>query len=80
MEFEPLCIIVSTEVTICPYDKVDARFAVDEGDCSLSYCREAHWRYFSRVLPKIGKSQHSICHWFASGFILCTLMLVFHGE
>ncbi|GAA6618378.1 ASCH domain-containing protein [Scytonema sp. NUACC26] len=55
---QPLCIIVSTEVTICPYDKVDARFATDEGegDCSLAYWREAHWRFFSRVLPKIGKS------------------------
>ncbi|NEQ26775.1 MAG: ASCH domain-containing protein, partial [Microcoleus sp. SIO2G3] len=26
-----------------------------EGDRSLEYWREAHWRYFSRVLPKIGK-------------------------
>uniref|UniRef100_A0A0C1NGM3 ASCH domain-containing protein n=1 Tax=Tolypothrix bouteillei VB521301 TaxID=1479485 RepID=A0A0C1NGM3_9CYAN len=55
---EPLCIIETTEVTICPYEKVDARFAVDEGegDGSLAYWREGHWRFFSRTLPKIGKS------------------------
>jgi uncharacterized protein YhfF len=27
-----------------------------EGDRSLQYWREAHWRFFSRTLPSIGKS------------------------
>ncbi|MBD3886856.1 ASCH domain-containing protein [Phormidium tenue FACHB-886] len=64
---EPLCIIETTEITIRPYGEVDAQFACDEGegdpaglraavpDQSLEYWREAHWQYFSRVLPKIGR-------------------------
>lgn len=54
---EPLCIIETTEITIRPYGGVDAQFAYDEGegDRSLGYWREAHWQYFSRVLPKIGR-------------------------
>ena len=53
----PLCIIETTEVTIRPYNHVDARFAYDEGegDRSLAYWRAAHRRFFSRTLPAIGK-------------------------
>jgi uncharacterized protein YhfF len=52
----PLCIIETSEVEILPYNEVGARFARDEGegDLSLEYWREAHWNYFSRVLPKAG--------------------------
>jgi uncharacterized protein YhfF len=55
---EPLCIIETTEVTIRPYSDVDEQFAYDEGedDRSLESWREGHWQYFSRVLPKIGKT------------------------
>lgn len=55
---EPLCIIETTEVTVRPFNEVDAQFAYEEGedDRSLEAWREAHWRYFSRVLPKIGKA------------------------
>jgi len=54
---KPLCIIETTEITIRPYNEVDPQFAYEEGegDRSLEYWREAHWRYSSRVLPKIGK-------------------------
>jgi uncharacterized protein YhfF len=54
---EPLCIIETTEVEVRPYDEVDARFAYEEGEGghSLEYWREAHWRFFSRTLPNIGK-------------------------
>jgi uncharacterized protein YhfF len=54
---EPLCIIETTEVRILPFDEVDAAFAKEEGegDPSLEYWREAHWRFFSRALPKIGR-------------------------
>lgn len=54
---QPLCIIETTEVQVRPYDEVDAQFAYEEGegDRSLAYWREAHWRYFSRVLAKIGR-------------------------
>lgn len=53
----PLCIIETIEVTIRPYNEVDSQFAYEEGEGnrSLEYWREAHWSYFSRVLPKIGK-------------------------
>jgi len=53
----PLCIIETTEVVIRPYNQVDGDFARDEGegDLSLAYWRKAHWDFFSRTLPQIGK-------------------------
>ena len=53
----PLCIVETTEVEVKPYDEVDARFAYEEGegDRSLEYWREVHWRVFSRTLTGIGK-------------------------
>lgn len=54
----PLCIIETTEVTYRRFDEVDAQFAYDEGedDRSLSSWRTGHERYFTRVLPKLGKT------------------------
>ncbi len=54
---DPVCIIETTEVEIRPFDEVHARFAFEEGegDRSLEYWREAHWRFFSRTLPNVGK-------------------------
>lgn len=54
---EPLCIIETTEVGVRPYNEVDERFAFEEGegDRSLQHWREAHWRFFSRTLPSVGK-------------------------
>ncbi|MCM2271264.1 MAG: ASCH domain-containing protein [candidate division Zixibacteria bacterium] len=53
---QPLAITVLTEVTIRPYDEVDAAFAYDEGegDRSLENWREGHWRFFSRIHAAIG--------------------------
>lgn len=53
----PLCITETTEAEVRPYDEVDAGFAREEGegDRSLEYWRDAHWRFFSRILPGIGK-------------------------
>lgn len=53
----PRCIIETTEVQVRPFNQVDERFASDEGegDRSLAYWREAHLRYFRRVLPEIGR-------------------------
>ena len=55
---EPVCIIETTEVTIRRYDEVDDQFAADEGegDRSLAYWREAHWRFFTRTLSKMDKA------------------------
>ena len=54
---EPLCIVETRDVEVKPYDSVDARFAYEEGegDRSLEYWRDAHWRFFSLTLPSIGK-------------------------
>ena len=54
---EPLCIVETVEVTIRKYNDVDADFAraEGEGDLSLDYWREAHRKFFSRTLPKIGR-------------------------
>ena len=54
---DPLCIVETTEVEVRPYEEVDAGFAYEEGegDRSLEYWREAHWRFFSRTLPNMGK-------------------------
>lgn len=42
----PLCIIETTEVTICAFDAVDAQFAYDEGedDRTLEAWRREHWK------------------------------------
>ncbi len=55
---QPWCIIETTEVTVRAYNEVEAQFAAEEGegDRSLAYWREAHWHFFSRALPKIGKA------------------------
>jgi uncharacterized protein YhfF len=54
---DPLCIIETTAVEVRPFDEVDERFAYEEGegDRSLEYWRAAHWRFFSRTLPNIGR-------------------------
>ena len=54
---QPLCIVETTEVSIRAFEQVDARFAWEEGegDRSLDYWRRAHWDFFSRTLPRIGK-------------------------
>ena len=54
----PLCVIETTEVTIRAFNEVDAQFADAEGedDRSLAAWRREHWRYFSRVLPKTGRT------------------------
>lgn len=54
---QPLCITETIEVTIQAFKDVDDQFASEEGedDRSLESWREEHWKYFSRVLPEIGK-------------------------
>jgi uncharacterized protein YhfF len=54
---EPCAILEATEVTIRAFRDVDAELAYDEGedDRTLASWRAEHWKYFSRVLPKIGR-------------------------
>ncbi len=53
----PLCIIKTTEITVQPFNTVDARFAYDEGegDRSYDYWREGHWRFFTRACERLGR-------------------------
>jgi uncharacterized protein YhfF len=53
----PLCIIETTELTVMPFNEVPAGFAYDEGegDRSLAYWREGHWRFFVRSCDRIGR-------------------------
>lgn len=54
---KPLCVIEMVEVTLKPYNEVDASFAYAEGEDerTLEAWRREHWKYFSRVLPRIGR-------------------------
>ena len=51
-----MCIIQTAEIRHLPFNKVDAKFAFDEGegDQSLEYWRVVHWEYFSREATKFG--------------------------
>lgn len=48
-EGNPMCIIQMTEISILPFDEVDAEYALveGEGDKSLDYWREGHRRFFT---------------------------------
>ena len=53
---EPLLIIETAAVEVVPFDEVSAEHAYmeGEGDRSLAYWREVHWRVFSRELEALG--------------------------
>jgi uncharacterized protein YhfF len=53
---QPRCIIETVEVSVRPFNQVDAQFAYEEGedDRSLAAWRNAHWRYFTRTLAAHG--------------------------
>ena len=54
---EPLCIVETVEVTVRRYNEVDADFAraEGEGDRSLVYWRDAHKRFFTRTMARVGR-------------------------
>ncbi|MEW5870467.1 MAG: ASCH domain-containing protein [Chloroflexota bacterium] len=54
----PLCVIETTAVEVKAFDQVEADFAYaeGEGERSLAYWRQAHWRAFGRSLALIGKA------------------------
>ena len=59
-EGQPCCVIETTEVAIQSYNQIEAAFAYEEGegDRSLEYWRQAHWRYFTRVSQETGWTLH----------------------
>lgn len=52
------CVIRTTHVEIVPFSDVDEAFAAaeGEGDLSLEYWREGHWKFFSQELAGFGRS------------------------
>ncbi|MDQ0082777.1 uncharacterized protein YhfF [Variovorax boronicumulans] len=54
---KPLCVIETLSVVVMPFDEVGEDFvAVEaEGDCSLRYWREGHWKYFSGECERLGR-------------------------
>ena len=55
-ESEAQCIIQTTEVSVIPFNKISADFALTEGegDKSLDYWKRTHWEYFKRELGAFG--------------------------
>ena len=53
----PLCVIETTEITIRPFNAVDAQFAYEEGEAerTLASWRAGHQRFFTRTLAAIGR-------------------------
>ena len=53
---QPVCVIRTTDVGVLPFRAVDAAFAWDEGegDRSLTYWRDAHITFFTRMCAARG--------------------------
>jgi len=52
----PMCVIQTSEIGYLPFNRVDARFAFDEGegDQSLEYWRSVHQRYYAQEAAELG--------------------------
>lgn len=55
---EAQCVIRTTDVSIVPFGDITAEYAAieGEGDGSLAYWREVHWRYYQRELAAFGRA------------------------
>lgn len=55
---EPVLVTRTTSVEIVPFHAVTAEYAAieGEGDGSLAFWREGHWRFFSRECGRIGRA------------------------
>lgn len=68
---EPSCVIETRNVEIVPFEAVTQEFAraEGEGDKSLEYWREVHWKFFALECAQIGKSpspdMEVVCEQFA---------------
>lgn len=53
---EPVCIIKTTEVSLCPFNEVTVEFAAaeGEGDGSYGYWHKAHVEFFTQHAADIG--------------------------
>lgn len=53
----PVCIVETKSVVIVPFEEVTEEFAAreGEGDKSLRYWREAHWKYFEGECKRLNR-------------------------
>lgn len=53
----PVLLTRLTQVSIVPFEAVDAEYAAieGEGDGTLAYWRQGHWAYFTRECQRIGR-------------------------
>lgn len=56
LEGTPMCVIQTAEIRHLPFNEVDGQFASDEGegDQTLEYWRDVHWKYFVREATELG--------------------------
>ncbi len=54
---DPLCIIETVQADVLPFNQVNERHASEEGegDRSLDYWRQVHWRVFAEECGAIGR-------------------------
>lgn len=54
---EPVLVTRLTRVEVVPFSQVSAEYAAieGEGDGSLKYWQEGHWRFFTRECARIGR-------------------------
>lgn len=57
-EFNPVCVIQITSVTIKKYDEIDEQFAIAEGDGSYKNWDEIHVRFFTEQLGLFNEPFH----------------------
>jgi uncharacterized protein YhfF len=74
---DPLCIIETIQIEIKAFNQVDEQFAYDEGegDRSLAYWRQVHWKAFSVECADIGRIPSEdmpvVCERFRVIFLPC---------
>lgn len=53
---QPVCIVRLTEISICPFEAVEAAFAAaeGEGDGTLAWWRDAHMAFFTAFAREVG--------------------------
>ena len=57
-DFNPVCVIQITSVTIKKYDEIDEQFAIAEGDGSYENWDEIHVRFFTEQLGLFNEPFH----------------------
>lgn len=69
----PLAVIEVTDVRLVPFEDVSEAFAYreGEGDRSLAYWRDVHWRYFARECAALGREPEPRMLVACESFVVC---------